>query len=74
MDSNEFKCILNELCTSMNLQLKPKEVDNKRGISSVHQIVTENTKGGAAWGGPKHSARLDKLKNQAVQDMELDLK
>lgn len=74
MSSEEFKSILNEICLSMNLQLKPKEIDNKRAISSVHQIVNENSKGGAAWSGSKHSARLEKLKNQSVQDMELELK
>lgn len=74
MESEEFKGILNELCTSMNLQIKRKEIDNKRAISSVHQIVNENTKGGVAWGGSKHSSRLEKIKNPSVQDMELDSK
>jgi hypothetical protein len=70
MEVMDFKEILDELCLSMNLQIKPKEADHKRTISTVHQIVNETTKGGA-WGGSKHSARLEQKKVHSAEDMEI---
>jgi hypothetical protein len=71
MEKAEFKDILHELCIGMNLQLKSKDTDKKRGISLVNQISI-NDKGGATWGGTKHSARLEqKSKNQSEQGMDV---
>lgn len=71
MEASEFKEILDELCLSMNLQIKQKEIDNKRPISSVNQIIIDATKGGAVWGGSKHSARLEQKKMITEQEMDL---
>lgn len=69
MPVTEFKQILDEICASMNLQIKTaKGVDSKRGIAAVNQEMS------AAWGGAKHSARLEqKTKGQPAQDMEVQI-
>ncbi len=71
MSTEDFKNILNELCIGMNLQIKSKETDNKRAISSVNQIV-DSARGGAVWGGPKHSARLEQ-KSKTQSDIDMDV-
>ncbi len=74
MEEWEFTEILEELCNEMNLQIKPKPVERKKGV--VANTTTDDDSGKSQDGVGGISSRPNpkggkKCKNQGEQDMDL---